>query len=429
MEPQDNAKAGPSSSPYSPPTFNWAAGRAAAGVSSASLDDEYNFFRWARWSPDASTVLTTSEDRSFRLYPTPDPDAPASFGALAGFAQPDAIHAAAWYPSASAVVLESFCFAAGVVDHPVRLIDGGLGQVRASYPIVDHRERFIAPHSLAFDPTGTKLYCGFENAIEVFDVSRPGYDQGERIRTTYTRREKGGQKGIISALAFATDYSGAFAAGSFAGSVSVYDADGSAALHLDGVPGGGVTQVAYHPLSPHTLYVASRRSSHLQVYDLRHPHAPMDAFPRAAQTNQRLAFDLDPWGRWLVAGDTDGRVSVWDTSRAAADGPLAEIVVGDDAVAAVQVHPLKPLLLVATGSRRGLYADGADDGSGASSSNGDDDSDSEGEGDSDDDEDGGGERAALRASGQAKRASGGLAVWSFASGSASDIAQVSEVDV
>lgn len=38
-----------------------------------------------------------------------------------------------------------------------------------------------------------RLYCGFENAIEVFDVLNPG--EGERIKTTFSRRERGGQKG------------------------------------------------------------------------------------------------------------------------------------------------------------------------------------------------------------------------------------------
>lgn len=42
-----------------------------------------------------------------------------------------------------------------------------------------------APHS---------LYCGFENAIEVFDVGRPG-EEGFRMHTTPTRSSRQGQKG------------------------------------------------------------------------------------------------------------------------------------------------------------------------------------------------------------------------------------------
>lgn len=53
--------------------------------------------------------------------------------------------------------------------------------------------------------------------------------------------------GIISALAFSTDYSGLYAAGSFSGSVSLYleDHDGSVG-HLDGIEPGGVTQVCLY---------------------------------------------------------------------------------------------------------------------------------------------------------------------------------------
>jgi hypothetical protein len=86
-----------------------------------------------------------------------------------------------------------------------------VAQLRASYTIVDHRERQIAPHSLAFNLTAQKfvsrvrrtireltpsfrLYCGFENAIEVFDVSHPG--EGTRIHTTPSRKSKDGLKGL-----------------------------------------------------------------------------------------------------------------------------------------------------------------------------------------------------------------------------------------
>lgn len=28
-------------------------------------------------------------------------------------------------------------------------------------------------------------------------------------------------------------------------------------------------------------------------------------------TNQRLSFDIDPWGRYLAAGDNAGGVKIW----------------------------------------------------------------------------------------------------------------------
>jgi len=45
-----------------------------------------------------------------------------------------------------------------------------------------------------------RLYCGHENAIEVFDIATPGHGGSERIKTSSTKRDKGGQKGKFSYL-------------------------------------------------------------------------------------------------------------------------------------------------------------------------------------------------------------------------------------
>jgi hypothetical protein len=72
------------------------------------------------------------------------------------FPQPDSVNTALWYPSASRVAPETFCFVASVRDAPVRLVGASDGRIRASYPIVDHQERFVAPHSFAFNTAADK---------------------------------------------------------------------------------------------------------------------------------------------------------------------------------------------------------------------------------------------------------------------------------
>ncbi|ORY27763.1 hypothetical protein BCR39DRAFT_537048 [Naematelia encephala] len=293
------------------PVYNLAASpRELSRINVSELQSEVrdNFCRHARWCADGSSVLTISEDRIIRVFDTPtssDNVAGPSVSSPRTFAQPDAIHATAWFPSATVLASETFCFAASIRDTPVRLVDATDGRIRATYPIIDHRERMIAPHSLAWNPTATKLYCGHESAIEVLDIASPG-EAGERWKTSYTRKEKGNQKGIISTLAFCPDYSGLFAAGSFAGNVSLYSEDtGSTAVaHLEGIKGGGVTQVAFHPLSPQTLFVASRRCNVIQVFDTRNPSSgPFMEIERKGMSNQRIWFDVDPWGRYLASGD------------------------------------------------------------------------------------------------------------------------------
>jgi hypothetical protein len=110
-----------------------------------------------------------------------------------------------------------------------------------------------------------RLYCGFQDAIEVFDVNHPG--EGERILTTPTKRSRSGLKGtagtlplssrgmhsecsilfklgIVSSLAFCPDYSGLYAAGTFSSSLVLFSESSRAEIiqSLDGVL-GPVTQV------------------------------------------------------------------------------------------------------------------------------------------------------------------------------------------
>ncbi|BGP23446.1 hypothetical protein JCM10295v2_002342 [Rhodotorula toruloides] len=99
---------------------------------------------------------------------------------------------------------------------------------------------------MAFSPNGSRLCCGFENAIEIFDVSQPGAE-GYRLHTTPTRSSRQGQKGIISSLAFSfvDSYSDSIlAAGSFSGSIGLYDISGPVPLTtlLQPSQTGGITK-------------------------------------------------------------------------------------------------------------------------------------------------------------------------------------------
>lgn len=153
---------------------------------------------------------------------------------------------------------------------------------------------------MAFHPSLSKLYCGCSSFIEIIDLASSSSTQ---LKTTFTKSSKDGQKGIISALAFAPGATGDFVAGGYDGSVGMYTEDGELEGWLGGVEGGGVTQLSYHPLNPTLLFVASRRSDVIQVYDLHNPFQPLHSLPRKGWTNQRIRFDIDVWGRWLASGD------------------------------------------------------------------------------------------------------------------------------
>ncbi|KAF5338168.1 hypothetical protein D9758_014726 [Tetrapyrgos nigripes] len=349
------------------------------------------------------------------------------------YPQPAPIIDFIWYPTATPRDSSSFCFVSSVRECPVKLLDASDGRVReficavhaaapafaflrASYPIIDHRERFIAPHSLAFNLTGQsdivsaydtcRLYCGFEDAIEVFNVGQPG--EGTRLATTPSKKSKDGLKGIISSLAFSPSYeSELFAAGSLTptnGNIALFnESQGTTPLmYVEGGPeiASGVIQLQFNPVQPHMLYASFRRRNEIYSWDLRSttaipvqifdpelpavapvadteqgptetPPVPSDEEAKSQAkilTHQKRRFDVDISGKWLGIGNQEGVISIFDTS--ASDGsysydesseshsmstshipPALKWVAAKDSIGSVSFNPLSPLLLAVAGSR------------------------------------------------------------------------------
>jgi hypothetical protein len=96
----------------------------------------------------------------------------------------------------------------------------------------------------------SRLYCGFEDAIEVFDVARPG-DEGTRLHTTPMKKSKDGLRGIVAALAFSTacgNEDTLFAAGSLSpnkDNIALFmeSQGGTPVMSMAGGPRAGVVQV------------------------------------------------------------------------------------------------------------------------------------------------------------------------------------------
>ncbi|KDQ56127.1 hypothetical protein JAAARDRAFT_36912 [Jaapia argillacea MUCL 33604] len=364
-------------------------------------ESDHNFARAAKWSPDGSVVLAQCENRSFRILDVTQQIAPpgnassqsgeeASTSASTSNSSPPSFSRTyeqaapildfLWYPTASPYDPASYCFVASVRECPVKLYDAMDGRLRASYKIVDHRERQIAPHSLAFNVSASKLYCGFEDAIEVFDLHSPG--EGTRLQTTPSKKTKDGLKGIISALAFYPSYElGYFAAGSLSPSsatssnIALFsESTGEKAigyLGLDGNGGGvraSVTQLQFNPAKPQLLYASFRRTGLIYAWDLRgNMSIPIQQFRKnddgrreTSDTNQKMRFDVDIGGKWLAVGDQKGDISFFDLDRQEVEidaetvperGPNTTFYAHDDGIGSVAFHPLQSLLLSVSGSR------------------------------------------------------------------------------
>ncbi|RDB17540.1 Telomerase Cajal body protein 1 [Hypsizygus marmoreus] len=371
---------------WSPPQYNVSKPPRLQFSQELAQDEDFpeNFARTVKWCPDGSTFLAQCENRTFQLFNTfPIPtnqDTPAlanipSQTPTLVLPQPSPILEFLWYPSATPLNPASFCFLASVRECPVKLLDASDGRLRASYRIVDHRERQIAPHSLAFNITADKIYCGFEDAVEVFDVLRPG--EGTRLSTTPSKKSKDGLKGIISALAFAPSHESDFyAAGSLTPSPSniamFSEAHGAEpVMYVSGGPRAGVMQIHFNPTQPHIMYASYRRHSAIYSWDLRaNVDEPVNIYrcnesEFEERTNQKMRFDVDLGGRWLSVGDQHGKVSLFDHQNRDTDSngevptwtetlevlPSLEFPAHKDAVGSVAFNPVRSVLLSASGSR------------------------------------------------------------------------------
>ncbi|KAG2361107.1 WD40-repeat-containing domain protein [Suillus spraguei] len=349
-----------------------------------------NFARCTRWCADGSSFLVQCENRAFQLFDIYCTQISAHHKRT--FSQSSAVVNFAWYPGASSNNAPAYCFVASVRDCPVKLLDASDGRLRASYPIIDHRERFIAPHSLAFNLTADKLYCGFEDAIEIFDIQQPG--EGDRLPTTPSKKSKDGLKGIISSIAFSSSYD-YYAIGSLTPSSQAMDnialyseSNGAAIMPIGGANSrSGVTQLKFNPTKPHILYAAFRRHDAIYAWDLRgDTSVPMKVFrtpPDSCKTltNQKIEFDIDCAGRWLSVGDQNGCISMFDigdsdelnseqSSAIASENitPKMTFKAHGDVVGCVAFQPLRSNILSSSGSRH--FDEGVEEGD-SNSSDGD----------------------------------------------------------
>ena len=102
----------------------------------------------------------------------------------------------------------------------VHLWDAFTGACRGAYVGRDHLDELAVAYSVAFSPSGSRLFCGGDRSVRVFDTARCGVDCAVRP-TAPTRRSSSGVKGLIGAVVCADDH--VYAVGSYAGAVAVYD--------------------------------------------------------------------------------------------------------------------------------------------------------------------------------------------------------------
>lgn len=83
-------------------------------------------------------------------------------------------------------------------------------------------------------------------------------------------------------------------------------------MQLDQLP-FGVTCLKWSPCGKF-LWAGGRNSDRIQCWDIRSSGSCLGEVRRSLNTQQRMTFDIDPWGDYLASGADDGQVLIYNTS-------------------------------------------------------------------------------------------------------------------
>ncbi|KAM4643500.1 LOW QUALITY PROTEIN: uncharacterized protein AAGF69_015237, partial [Amazona ochrocephala] len=338
-----------------PPSLWTAPPRPVGGAQDEFRLRPHNFLRGCKWAPDGSCVLSCSADNTLRLFDLPPPPVgqpppPSWWEPALRVPEGDTIYDYT-FPLMDSRQPQTCLMASSSRDNPVHLWDAFDGTLRGSFRAYNHLEEPVAPHSLAFTPDGSRLLGGC-GSVRIFPTERPGRSHQEQS----LRQGGQGQRGLIGCLAVSPSQP-VLACGSYGRSLGLYPLGGGGALALWPPSPAAPTHLRFSPDGTR-LYAGGRKDTHIRCWDLRLPERPLLAMERHVATNQRVTFDLDPTGRFLVSGDTSGFVTLWDTVGTPpqpGDPPLVAPMLRfralRDCINGTSLHPELPLLATASGQR------------------------------------------------------------------------------
>ncbi|XP_072972349.1 uncharacterized protein [Typha angustifolia] len=318
--------------------------------------DNNNFLKGVKWSPDGSCFLTSSDDNTLRLFClSPETachverdaavDGEDSYVANLIVSEAEPVYDFCWYPYMSVSDPTTCVFASTTRDHPIHLWDAVTGQLRCTYRAYDAMDEITAALSVSFNSSGTKLFAGYNKSIRIFDVHRPGRD----FEQYSLLKGNDGPSGIVSSISFSPTHCGMLAVGSYSQTTAVYAEANMEPLYVLHGQAGGVTQVLFSKDGT-CLYTGGRKDPYILCWDIRNTVDIVYKLYRSSEnTNQRIAFDVEPYGRHLATGGQDGLVHVYDLQSGQW---ITAFQAASDTINGFSFHPSLPLAASSSGHRR-----------------------------------------------------------------------------
>ncbi|VDM40550.1 unnamed protein product [Toxocara canis] len=309
-----------------------------------------NYLKCCKWNGDGRLLVTSSQDRHVRLFELNEAENQVTL--IRSIPLGDLIYEVCWHPSKDWLVTSS-------KDHPIHIWDRDGSRV-LSFRGINHlvsahllngtrQDELSSAYSLCFSLDGRYLYGGYKKVIRVFDMA----SCGRQIREIPTWKKKiGGQKGIISCVAMNPAVNGVYAAGCYGKQLAVYSDLTASAVCIFDTPSSATTHIRYSP-DGNRLFVAARKDDIITCWDLRFVGQVLGYLRRPSSTNQRIYFEMDSLGRYLLSGSTCGDVHVFSLSELKDEPTDASSVIRAhrSAVVGVSLHPSGAILATCSGQR------------------------------------------------------------------------------
>ncbi|KAG4432246.1 hypothetical protein IFR05_012279 [Cadophora sp. M221] len=376
-------------------------------------DLEVNYFKSAQWTPDGTTLLTSSADNTIRTFILPstllESSSSQTLTPHTTHTLPTPINCLTPYPYFNLSDPTTTLYLSTPSNLPIRLLNAlnPPSTPLATYNLISPTtEAYHTPSSLLWSSQNHFL-AGTDCLIALFDVSRSGQGPVTRLPTIPSKRHKMkgggvGMRGIVSAMSqqpssnadSANGDAGMLAAGTWTRWVGLYDMGGlggtvatwsiAEAADVDaGIGGTGVTETKWSACGRY-LFVVERKSRGVLVYDVRVTGKLVSwLVGRKACTNQRLGVDLFPGenGTEVWAGGVDGIVKVWEGvgMTGGAVERSWEWRAHNDPVSSTVVHPSGTVVATCSGQRSSPAIGNSNEGS-EDSDEGSDEEDSDDEG-------------------------------------------------
>lgn len=332
-----------------------------ARFSNPSMKQKY--FIGCKWSPDGTCLLSNCADYKLRIIDFPqefldkkvwnkNDETVLNLKTSLEVTEGGLVYDYAWYPFMSSWNPPTCCFITSSSSSPVHLWDAYTGKIRASYRAYDYADEIHSALSLCFSTTGEDIYCGFKNAINIFDISKPG-----RECEKYNLKEISGQKGIVSCICENPSVPQLFAAGTYSKTIGLYTRSHEFICLLTGQK-SGLTHLRFSD-DGLKLFSGARMDNEIICWDIRSPGNVLLSMKRTVETNQRIYFDVTKDNKYLISGGTDGYLHVWDLFQDVFESEcdlnsMLSWKAQNDCVNGISVHGTYPLIATSSGQQHRL---------------------------------------------------------------------------